>query len=342
MSLINIMLRDLDRQARLEPEGFATMTARPVPEMQSGSLAAMLRQPLKFLLFALCLWIFYQLARPHDQLPVSHELKILGQPVTAGKVPQNIGKTPTFTAEAETPRHAPSEKTIARPSQPQKTAPPPLQKSPKSPVTTATQPARPRQPPVPRQRQSASPKQQAAASYALAKKSNNPGRVRTLLEETIRQEPRHLEARIDLTRILLQQGHDEEAADLLDQSLQLFPENLQLIKARARLFIQNRDLTAALTTLRSASLPEDRDETYLSLLAAVYQQLQKHDRSAEIYRHLLQTDPEKAENWLGLAISLEQTGDAKNALYAYRRALDGSPLPGNIVTYIQQRIVVLK
>lgn len=342
MSLINTMLRDLDKRESLEPAMLTTINTNPVRKLQTGWLSTLFRPVLKCMLLGFSLWFLYQTGRQHEYLPISYALKIPDRPDTASNDPEAIVQTEPLPAVSRKPLHDRPKNSIGRVPEPETTASPPVQAQSNSLPVTATPPVRKMPVPAARNRKTVTPVQQAAARFSQAQKQDSPDLARSLLEETLRLDPGHLEARIALSRMLLRQGLDTEAAVLLDQSLRLFPDNLQLIKARARLLIQEKNIPAALQTLQSASAQADRDETYLALLAAVYRQMRKYRNSAEIYRHLLQIDPGKAESWLGLAISLEQTGDAKEALYAYRRALHSSPLAKNIVAYIKQRLVLLK
>ena len=173
---------------------------------------------------------------------------------------------------------------------------------------------------------------------------NNVGDSSTVdkLEQVLKLDPRHLKARLLLVKALHNQGEISKAADFLDQSLALFPDNLQFINTRAQLFLQQKNPDAALKTLQRINLVNSSNESYLSLLAATYQQLQSFANAAKVYQKLLTVNPEKAENWLGFALAQEKLGNSKLAREAYQQALSKNTLKESIVGYIKQQLIELR
>lgn len=162
------------------------------------------------------------------------------------------------------------------------------------------------------------------------------------LEQVLKLDPRHLKARLLLAKALHNQGQINKTAEFLDQSLVLFPDNLQFINTRAQLFLQQRNPNGALKTLQHIELANSSNETYLSLLAATYQQLQSFSNAAKVYQKLATVNPEKAENWLGLGLSQEKLGNLKLARDAYQQALSKNTLKESVVNYIKQRLTELR
>lgn len=173
---------------------------------------------------------------------------------------------------------------------------------------------------------------------------NNPGDLSAIykLEQALKLDPRHLKARLLLAKTLYNQGQAIKTAEFLDQSLVLFPDNLQFINTRAQLFLQQKDPNGALRTLQRVGLENSSNETYLSLLAATYQQLQSFTNAAKVYQKLVAVNPEKAENWLGLALSQEKLGNSKLAHDAYQQALNKNTLKESVAIYVKQRITELR
>ncbi len=145
-----------------------------------------------------------------------------------------------------------------------------------------------------------------------------------------------------MAKTLHNQGQVNKTAEFLDQSLALFPDNLQFINTRAQLFLQQKNPSGALTTLQRVDLTNASNETYLSLLAATYQQQQSFGNAAKVYQRLITVNPDKAENWLGLALSEEKLGDPKLAREAYQQALSKNTLKESIRSYIKQRLTELR
>ena len=187
-----------------------------------------------------------------------------------------------------------------------------------------------------------SPEQKAEKLYKTAKKQHNIVEQQKHLESALKLNPQHINARLLLSGILLQQGQTEKTTKILEQGLTLFPKNMRLINLRSQLLLQNKHAQVALTLLRRLDATYVQDETYLSLLASAYQQNNNNENSLNVYQKLVTINPKKAEYWLGLAISLEKQGNTRQALNAYQQALNKNTLKIVIVSYIKQRISILK
>lgn len=181
-------------------------------------------------------------------------------------------------------------------------------------------------------------KQQAEFLYRQAENKFEDYSAIYKLEQVLKLDPRHIKARLLLAKTLHNQGQPLKTAELLDQSLALFPDNLQLINMRAQLFLQQKNPDGALKTLQRIALTNSSNETYLSLLAATYQQLQSFSYAARVYQRLVTVNPEKAENWLGLALSQEKLDNPKLTREAYQQALNKNTLKEPVVNYIKQRL----
>ena len=184
--------------------------------------------------------------------------------------------------------------------------------------------------------------QKAAQYFSLAKQQQSNGDKQKNLELAIQLNPQHINARLLLTNMLLQQGLTLQAAILLDQSLMLFPQNLQFITLRSQLFLQKKQAQNALNILHHIDKNQVQDETYLSLLAAAHQQNNDNLNSLTTYQKLVKINPQKAEYWLGLAIAQEKQDHPHLALNAYQQALNKNTLKPVIVDYIKERISILK
>lgn len=185
-------------------------------------------------------------------------------------------------------------------------------------------------------------KQQADLLYRQAESNFEGYSAVYKLEQALELDPRHLRARLLLAKTLHNQGQVNKTAEFLDQSLALFPDNLQFINTRAQLYLQQRNPGGALKTLQRIDLTDSSNETYLSLLAATYQQLQSFSNASKVYQRLVSVNPEKAENWLGLALAQEKLGNSRFAREAYQQALSRNTLKEAIVSYVKQRLIELR
>ena len=163
----------------------------------------------------------------------------------------------------------------------------------------------------------------------------------TELKLVIDLDIQHINARLLLANSLLRLGLTEQAKNSLNQSLLLFPQNLQLINLRSQLFLQNKQAKLALMLLQQIDNNYIEDEMYLSLLASAYQQTNNHLQSLKNYQKLTKINPQQSTYWLGLAIAQDNLDNKPQALSAYQQALNKKPLQPAIVSYIKQRISAL-
>ncbi len=189
--------------------------------------------------------------------------------------------------------------------------------------------------------QHASPKQQADLWVRHVEKNVDDGSAVIKLEQALQLDPGHLKARLLLAKLLYDQGQVNRLAEFLDQCLLLFPDNLQFINTRTQLFLQQKDPNAAFKVLQGIDTNNSADETYLSLLAATYQQLQFFTNAVKVYQRLVDINSGKAEYWLGLALAYEQLGNLALAREAYQQALTKNNLSESLQTYIKQRLIDL-
>jgi len=147
------------------------------------------------------------------------------------------------------------------------------------------------------------------------------------------------ESRTVLISYLLQDERIAEAGDVIvttqiDQS----PELRQL---KARWYVAQGEHNLALHALRS-NLPElDGYPEYYALLAAYYQRFGFSEKAAETYASLLEYDNESANWWAGLAIALDSSKQYKEAVSAYKQALEIPDLSPELFEYIENRLSLL-
>ncbi|MGD0961143.1 MAG: tetratricopeptide repeat protein [Methylomonas sp.] len=175
--------------------------------------------------------------------------------------------------------------------------------------------------------------------YFQAKTSPSLESSRNYLETILQIDPRYLPARTLMLQILLK-SHVKglELTEFVDKSLLLFPDNPTFLKTRAHLYIEQKDYAAAVNLLEQADPSRISDSAYLALLAGCYAQLQFYPQASEVYNRLTKIQPEKAENWLGLAIAQDKLNQSDSAVAAYQQALDKNTLHEEVVAYIKQRL----
>ncbi len=170
---------------------------------------------------------------------------------------------------------------------------------------------------------------------------NNSQDAQRALEEALSFSPAHLRARETLAAILLNSGRISEAANSLNEGLHLMPDAAPLAKLYARILVDQGDIVNAVAVLERARPAVAADSEYYALLAALYQQLEKHAQAAQVYRQILLRNPGAAHWWMGLALAQEAMGETTHALDAFQRAQRAGGLGDEVLKYIQARIMAL-
>lgn len=162
-----------------------------------------------------------------------------------------------------------------------------------------------------------------------------------VLEEALSFSPSHLRARETLAALLLNAGQPGEAASSLREGLQLMPKAAPLAKLYARILADEGDIDTAVEVLEQARPTIAADTEYHAVLAALYQKSGKHAQAAQVYQQILLQRPNVASWWMGLALARDAMGEATTALTAFQRAQRAGGLGGEVLKYVQTRIVAL-
>lgn len=180
-------------------------------------------------------------------------------------------------------------------------------------------------------------RQQAESLYQQALESNNSEQAMHLLKQSIELAPKHISSRLLLIRLLINSGEKQNAINLLDKGLVISPQNTAFIMARAQLYLQEKNSESALQLLNQVTMLA-KNEAYLALLAAAYQQHKSYIHSRTHYQTLVQLNANKAEYWLGLALAQDALKQKEAAYNAYQQALNLHSLNSAVTNYIQHRL----
>ena len=151
--------------------------------------------------------------------------------------------------------------------------------------------------------------------------------------------PNLLDARLQLIKVLQQQMKLKTAESVLQTGLTLTPGNLKLRKIYARLLLNSQRQSEAIELMKTRPLPGIvQDLEYYALLAALYQDSGEYEAATAVYAQLLKIKPQVSLWWMGMAISLEQSGSVKPARDAYQKALELSGLSPDLRNYIHGRL----
>lgn len=187
--------------------------------------------------------------------------------------------------------------------------------------------------------------EQAEQGYQAALEmlgNNEKLAAEAMLIHVLSLQPEMLKARLQLIKVLQQAGLETEAEQQLLQGMELYPENSELRKNYARRLMITGQSGRAVDILQADPRPEiGTDLEYYALLAALQQEIGMHQEAMMNYRSLLQYRPQKALWWLGLAISLDQSGNAAGAKDAYRQTNSLPGLRADLRDYVDNRLQAL-
>ena len=163
----------------------------------------------------------------------------------------------------------------------------------------------------------------------------------TLLQDALDLDVALHEARENLLALYMRNNDLESAAKAVEAGLRLAPDNELYITTRARLLAEAEDYASAIQYLSEYIRSGKARTESRSALAAFYQQVGEYSASTALYQYLLTIDPARTVWWLGLAISLENTGHTESSLAAFRQVLQGRKSRPDLAQYARQRISVL-
>ncbi len=233
--------------------------------------------------------------------------------------------------EATAPAAPPAAVAVAgrAPSTPAAKVEPPAPPPPAAKPVAATAPKTPEVRPVPKPE----PVKTLPTAAALVQearnlqKSGQDAAAVERLEQALELEPAAFAPREQLASLHLRQGRKAAARELWWEGTRLSPAETHWRKRLARALLEEGDGAGALAQLSAAAAPAvATDVEFHGLLAAAYQRQGEPAKAAGVYRRLAEQEPRGGIWWLGLAIALEGLRDAEGARNAYRQALGAEGL----------------
>lgn len=356
MSLINQMLRDLDRrQDRADGPGAvppAYRQGRPPRRSPWLILAFAASVPLAALVGWLA-WERFAAAPVAEPAPAA----AVEAPRPAGPARAALAATPAGPRPEAASRPAPPPPAPAAEPRARETARAP-EPAPRRPA--ATQQAPP--PPAPAMAGAEAPSPADDASPGTVRKSPRPvtplqraeehyRRAYTLLSQG-RQEageaalrkalaaaPDHDKARELLALVLIRGGRLVEAGEVLREGLRRNPGHRQLVRIYAEV-LDRQQRTAVAVRLLEQYRPAriERDPAYFALLAAYYRKQGRQQDAASLYRQLTRLRPDNGVWWIGLGLSLEALAQPAAAAEAYRKARDTGALNAALRRFVAGKL----
>lgn len=189
-----------------------------------------------------------------------------------------------------------------------------------------------------------SPQERAEALYQRGVTAHQAGQLNdsaAAFTAALREDPRHAAARVAQAGMLISLSRPDDAMALLKEGVALTPAQAQLALMLARLQAERQDWATAAETLRAASAHVAANSIegaeFHGFHAAILQRAGRHGEAVEKYGAALRLAPNRSVWWMGLAISLEEIGQADTARAAFQRA-KSIGLPEGAAGYVDARL----
>ena len=137
-------------------------------------------------------------------------------------------------------------------------------------------------------------------------------------------------------------GNITAAEQTLRMGLAAAKDPAALAKLYARMLLDRGNTGAAVRVLQDNRPPVASDAEYDAFLAAMLQKKGQFALAGDIYRQLLDRNPDSASLWIGLAMSSDSLGNPEDALAAFHSALRADPLKPPLARYAARRISELE
>jgi MSHA biogenesis protein MshN len=180
----------------------------------------------------------------------------------------------------------------------------------------------------------------AERQYREALAAMNKGRVREAMEMlyvVVREQPGHTPSWQVLVRLLIEHNRPDEAIRVLREATATHP-SWPLMLQRARLETEYANDAQALQTLQAARALGEGHAEYHGLLANLLQRQKRHAEAAAAYRQALTLNPGEGRWWVGLGLCLEETGQDSEAASAWRQARQAGNLPAELRQFVEARL----
>lgn len=358
MSVINRVLKDLDRKgAPPLPLGGVQAVQKLPATIRPFGWWPLLALGLTVVL-ALAWWLWPGADLPTASTPVTAAPREVGpeapprlrlsgtlsEPPPANATPGSAGVSPagsTDVSPAGSTSVSPARSDSPLPAEP--TRPVILARDTPLPVKLDTRLPEPRPPRILKEERPPSPREQAELAWRQAARLIEQGRGRDALEgleATLRLDPTHAAARQSLIALSLEGGDTARGESLLREGLQLHAQDPWYARSLGQVYLQRGDTAQAAATLK-AGLGKGVDAAYWGLYAGVLGKAGRTEDAVGAYREAARLNPAHGPWWLGLAVSLEQTGQRQEAAAAYQRALQ-TRLSGELGAFAAKKAAELQ
>ncbi len=162
------------------------------------------------------------------------------------------------------------------------------------------------------------------------------------LQEILLKIPNASDVRENLALLYMSIGDFTHTAEVINEGLKYSPTDAALITVKARLFLDQGKATEAIKLLTGYRPSMTSFPDFYGTLAAALQSEGRILEAGNIYRSLLQVDPDDSRYWLGYAIALEHNHKANQAIEAYVRASQNPDSDPTVRDYAENRLKALQ
>lgn len=159
-----------------------------------------------------------------------------------------------------------------------------------------------------------------------------------LLTEILDKDPAFMLARKMLASLLVVQGDTDKAQEVILTGLQQKPFYPDLILLKAQILVDQDELKEALALLQLSPPPINKNPEYHAFIAALYQRLNEPNLAENVYEKLVKVHPNNSTWWMGLGIARESLNKNKDALSAYKIAMNKENINPELRDHLQTRI----
>ena len=162
------------------------------------------------------------------------------------------------------------------------------------------------------------------------------------LRAALEADPKHVQARLTLARLLTERKQLPAASDLLADGVMLLPQQNAFVLALAPIWIQSGQQDDAMALLAQSAKQPTATPQLVSYYAAQLLRLKRHGDAAAQFRAALRSDPAQPDWLIGLGLSLQGAGQNRDAIDAFRRAYETGKLNPERKDLVEQMIAGLK
>ena len=173
----------------------------------------------------------------------------------------------------------------------------------------------------------------------IAIEKNKIASAEALLEEILLLDANQIESRKKLAALWFGREAFQDAVNLINQGINLTPNDDELRLMKARIYLSQERLSQAYISLKGFTDTENIE--YLSLLATLAQQQNEFQMAIKAYERLTKAEPKVGKWWLGLGIALDSNSQFKEAIEAYNKAIGQNDMSRGSTVFVKERMSAL-